>query len=232
MLPTGTRIYAIGDIHGRADLLRTTVEKIDQHIASSPVDRKILLCVGDYIDRGPASKEVIDVLVRCRKKYECVFLRGNHETFVSKFLDDPDVLDSWRSYGGLETLLSYGLRPGLRPDETERQTLAKQFAAAFPSEHHAFLDSLRPFYVCGEILFVHAGVRPNVPLDRQQEGDLLWIREEFLEYTKPYELFVVHGHTPVRSAEIRTNRVNIDTGAYATGRLTCIAIEGSAVQAL
>jgi serine/threonine protein phosphatase 1 len=110
--------------------------------------------------------------------------------------------------------------------------LAEAFAAAIPSEHVAFLHALSPFYVCGGLLFVHAGIRPNVPLGQQEERDLLWIREEFLEYEAPFELFVVHGHTPVRTAEVRSNRINIDTGAYATGRLTCIAIEGSTINAL
>jgi hypothetical protein len=231
-LVPGTRIYAIGDIHGRADLLKSTLQKIDDHHTRLPVDRKILLFVGDYVDRGPASKQVIDLLIGCGKKHECVFLKGNHETFLTGFLEDPHVLDSWRSYGGLETLMSYGLQPSFKPDEAECEALSEEFGAAIPSEHLVFLHSLQPSYVCGGLFFVHAGVRPNVPLARQVERDLLWIREEFLEYDSPFELFVVHGHTPVRTAEVRSNRVNIDTGAFATGRLTCIAIEGSMIDAL
>lgn len=228
-LSSGIRIYAVGDIHGRADLLRTTLEKIDADRSSRPVKRSMLVFLGDYVDRGPSSKEVIDLLLECKKTRESVFLKGNHETFISDFLKYPAVLDSWRTCGGLQTLLSYGVNPALSRNEVQQRKLAESFALAIPSDHVAFLQSLQLFFQCGEFLFVHAGVRPNLPLEQQEEKDLLWIREEFLEYEKSFGLFVVHGHTPISVPELRSNRLNIDTGAFATGRLTCVAIEGSTI---
>ncbi|MCG2645572.1 MULTISPECIES: metallophosphoesterase family protein [Bradyrhizobium] len=229
-LPAGVRIYAIGDIHGRADLLRSVLEQISSDCTKNPAERPMLVFLGDYIDRGPSSKEVLDILVRCKANIESIFLKGNHETFVSAFLQDPMALDSWRTCGGLETLHSYGLRPTLQPDIQERIDLAVQFATTLPDDHRAFLDSLQPWFQCGDVLFVHAGIRPNIPIAHQDESDFLWIREEFLNFTAPFEAFVVHGHTPVRVTDVRTNRLNIDTGAFVTGRLTCVAIEGSAVR--
>src|SRR2546423_4644367 len=158
-----------------------------------------------------------------------VFLRGNHDTFVHRFMSEPAVLDEWRLWGGLETLVSYGLKPSISPGALEQKQLARQLARSIPKRHLEFLDSLRPSFNCGDFLFVHAGIRPSVPLRKQKEEDLLWIRDEFLCYEERFEKFVVHGHTPVRTLDIRSNRINIDTGAFATGRLTCIAIEGSAI---
>jgi serine/threonine protein phosphatase 1 len=231
-LPPGIRIYAIGDIHGRADLLRTMLETIEQHRSGCPIDRMILVFLGDYVDRGPSSREVLDLLVACGRRHESVFLKGNHESLMWSFLQDSAVLDGWRTCGGLETLVSYGLRPSFNPNEGDKRDLAEQFVRAVPTTHVKFLQSLQLFFICGEFLFVHAGIRPNLPLEKQKERDLLWIREEFLEYEKEFQFFVVHGHTPVREPEIRPNRLNIDTGAFATGRLTCIAIEGSAISPL
>ncbi|EHR01490.1 metallophosphoesterase family protein [Bradyrhizobium sp. WSM471] len=229
-LPTGVRIYAIGDIHGRADLLRSVLENINSDYTRSPAERPILVFLGDYIDRGPSSKDVLDILVECKARIESVFLKGNHETFVLAFLQDPTALDSWRTCGGLETLHSYGLKPTLQPDMQERIDLAVQLATTLPDDHRAFLGSLQTWFQCGDVLFVHAGIRPNIPIAQQDESDLLWIREDFLDFRAPFEAFVVHGHTPVRVPDVRTNRLNIDTGAFVTGRLTCVAIEGSAVR--
>ena len=148
----------------------------------NPPERSMLVFLGDYIDRGPSSKEVLDILVECKSNIESVFLKGNHETFVSAFLQDPMILDSWRTCGGLETLHSYGLRPPLQPDMQERIDLAAEFATTLPNDHRAFLGSLQPWFQCGDFLFVHAGIRPNVPIAHQDERDLLWIREEFLEF--------------------------------------------------
>ena len=231
-LPPGIRIYAIGDIHGRADLLRIMLEKVGADQRQRPVDRSILLFIGDYIDRGPSSREVLDVLLECRGTSESVFLKGNHETFISRFLGDPAVLSEWRLWGGLETLLSYRLKPTFSPDERERTRLSEELARAIPIHHRAFLNSLQPSFRCGGFLFAHAGIRPGVPVADQVEKDLLWIREDFLGSEAPFGVFVVHGHTPVRAPEMRSNRLNIDTGAFATGRLTCAIIEGSAIMLL
>lgn len=231
-LPAGVRIYAIGDIHGRADLLRIMLEKIGIDRQQRPVERPILLFIGDYVDRGPSSREVIDILLKCRDAGESIFLKGNHETFITRFLKEPAVLSDWRQCGGLETLLSYGLKPSFSPDEGERAKLSEELAAAMSIDQLAFLNSLPLSFQCGDFLFVHAGIRPGIPLADQVEEDLLWIREDFLGSEAAFGVFVVHGHTPVREPEMRSNRINIDTGAFATGRLTCAVIEGAAITTL
>lgn len=229
-LPPGIRIYAIGDIHGRADLLEKLLGKVDADRKRRPVERTIAVFLGDYIDRGPSSKDVLDLLLDYRSIFESVFLKGNHEKFAIDFLQNPSMLENWRSCGGFETLLSYGLKPSFSSSAEERLRLSREFAEAMPSEHRNFLTSLQLYFECGEFLFVHAGIRPRVKLRDQEEKDLLWVREAFLGYEKPFELFVVHGHTPVRAPEMKSNRLNIDTGAFATGRLTCVAIEGSTIR--
>ncbi len=229
-LPDGVRVYAIGDIHGRADLLEETLSEIDvDRTSRPPACRAVTVFLGDYIDRGPASREVLDLLLGHRRTNETVFLRGNHETFVPRFLDEPAVLDEWRQCGGLETLVSYGLKPSIRPDANEQMVLVQELAKSIPRAHLEFLDSLDLSFDCGDFFFVHAGIRPGVPIRQQKEEDLLWIREEFLSFEQPFERFIVHGHTPVPQPDLRSNRINIDTGAFATGRLTSIVIEGSAI---
>jgi serine/threonine protein phosphatase 1 len=228
-LPDGLRVYAIGDIHGRADLLKALLQQIDADCLLYPSIRPIVVFLGDYIDRGPASKEVLDLLLGCERTKETIFLKGNHETFVHRFLSEPAILDEWRLCGGLETLVSYGLKPSINPGAREQTQLAEELARAIPKRHLEFLESLDLSFSCGDFLFVHAGIRPGVPIRKQSEEDLLWIREEFLSCEERFEKFVVHGHTPVPAVDIRTNRINIDTGAFATGRLTCIVIEGDSI---
>jgi serine/threonine protein phosphatase 1 len=231
-LPNGVRIYAVGDIHGRSDLVNRVLGGIDDDCQRRPVDRPITVFIGDYIDRGPGSRAVLDLLLRWRRDNEAVFLLGNHETFLTRFLADSRTLNEWRQNGGFETLLSYELKPTISPDRREQVRLADQLADAIPPQHLNFLASLDLSFCCGDFLFVHAGVRPGVPIEEQTEDDLLWIREEFLAHEQPFERFVVHGHTPVNAPDLRSNRINIDTGAFATGRLTCIVIEGSAIAQL
>jgi serine/threonine protein phosphatase 1 len=231
-LPHGIRIYAIGDIHGRSDLLSRLLGCIEVDLRERPVERAITVFVGDYIDRGPHSRNVIDLLLHWRESNDAVFLRGNHETFLPRFLSDSRTLEEWRKYGGLETLLSYGLQPSINPDRAEQERLAHQLASSLPKEHFHFLESLEPFYSCGDFFFVHAGIRPGIPIDEQAEEDLFWIREEFLAYEQPFECFIVHGHTPVEAIDFRSNRINIDTGAFATGCLTCVVIEGNDITQL
>jgi serine/threonine protein phosphatase 1 len=228
-LPDGLRIYAIGDIHGRADLLAALLRQIDADCALYPSSRPIVVFIGDYIDRGPASREVLDLLLGCQRTRETVFLKGNHETLVRRFLSVPAVLDEWRLCGGLETLVSYGLKPSINPGVAEQRRLANELAKSIPKPHLEFLDSLKLSFSCGDFLFVHAGIRPGVPIRKQSEEDLLWIREEFLSCDQRFEKFVVHGHTPVPTPDFRSNRINIDTGAFATGRLTCIVIESTSI---
>jgi serine/threonine protein phosphatase 1 len=154
-----------------------------------------------------------------------VFLKGNHEVYFTDFLNNPLILDDWRKYGGLETLISYGLRPSAKTTANQNVELAAELERLLPQSHRNFLLRLKTFYVCGDYFFVHAGVRPGIALNLQRENDLLWIRDEFLRYEKPFDKIIIHGHTPVLQPEILSNRINIDTGAYATGILTCLMIE-------
>jgi serine/threonine protein phosphatase 1 len=231
-VPEEVRIYAVGDVHGRADLLAPLLSQIEADAAGHPISRPIAVFVGDYIDRGPASKEVIELLLAWRRRKEAVFLKGNHEDFLLKFLQNAAVLDDWRHCGGLKTLIAYGLKPPISPTPFEQAQLARDLARVLPETHRAFLQALELSFTCGDFLFVHAGVRPLIPIEQQAEDDLLWIREEFLLWEREFEKIVVHGHTPVHEPDIRANRINIDTGAFATGRLTCMVFEGADIAPL
>jgi serine/threonine protein phosphatase 1 len=231
-LPNGVRIYAISDIHGCADLLQQMFTVIDRDLANAPSKRAIHVFLGDYIDRGPESCRTIDLLINRSLDHEAVFLKGNHEAFLFDVLKSPHHLQSWKQFGGLQTLASYGLRPTLNPDEAEQAELIKELAQRIPSYQRRFFNNLRLRFVCGDFFFVHAGVRPGVPLAQQSEQDLLWIRDEFLESEERFSKYIVHGHTAVQQPDIRPNRINIDTGAYATGNLTLLTIQGGSILAL
>lgn len=222
----GIRIYAIGDVHGRADLLQVQLAQIAADERSYRCPRSKIVFLGDYIDRGPDSKGTIDLMLACARTREVVFLKGNHEIFLRRFLDFPHSLDEWRCFGGLETLVSYGLRPSLSRSHSDYEKLSRELRDALPPQHLTFIDALPLSFSCGDFFFVHAGIRPGIALHEQTESDLLWIRDDFLHHGKPFERYVVHGHTPIDAPDIRSNRVNIDTGAFATGRLSCIVIEG------
>jgi serine/threonine protein phosphatase 1 len=228
-LPDGVRIYAVGDVHGRADLLDQVLSRIDADLAGDPNCRPVQVFLGDYVDRGPSSCGVLDRLIKRSRTHEIVCLKGNHESYVLEFLRNPAILDDWRMFGGLQTLQSYGLRPSLNADSTEQVELAMALDASLPNHHRAFLGSLSPSFICGDFFFVHAGVKPGIQLEQQQEEDLLWIRDDFLLCEEDFGKMIVHGHTPVRDPDIRHNRINIDTGAYTTGRLTCLIIEGDEI---
>jgi len=231
-LPEGVRIYAIGDVHGRADLLERLLTRIDAHIARHPIVRPIQLMIGDYIDRGPSSREVLDLLTKWTWLREMILLRGNHDTFVREFLQQPATLREWSRIGGLETLMSYGVRPSINADAAAQREIARAFDAALPMAHRMFLNNLISSFSCGGYFFAHAGVRPGVPLREQRDDDLLWIRDDFLLHEDDFGKIVVHGHTPVGEIDIRPNRINIDTGAYVTGRLSCLVMEGDHVEPL
>jgi serine/threonine protein phosphatase 1 len=224
-VPEGLRIYAIGDVHGRADLLKGVFAAIDVDLAVSPPAQALHVLLGDYIDRGPASREVVDLIIDRGRAHRMVLLKGNHESYASRFLRDPTVLGEWRQLGGLQTLVSYGLSPSVNADDNEAGELSRRFAAILPDSHARFFSGLNASFSCGDFFFVHAGVKPGVPLDRQREEDLLWIRDDFLLHEEDFGMMVIHGHTPVRDPDFRDNRINIDTGAYATGKLTCLIIE-------
>jgi len=231
-LPDGVRVYAIGDVHGRADLLQSLLTVIDADLARSAPQRAIQVFLGDYVDRGPDSRGVLDLLIARSKSHETVCLKGNHEVFLLEVLKDPARLQEWRHYGGLLTLVSYGITPTMNPSPEQQVELIKGLKRALPPEHLAFLLQLRSSFTCGDFFFVHAGVKPGVALDRQKDQDLLWIREEFLACEERFGKYIVHGHTPVGAPDIRPNRINIDTGAYATGNLTLLTIQGDSLLAI
>jgi serine/threonine protein phosphatase 1 len=224
-VPHGTRIYAVGDVHGRADLLQALFTRIDADLQAYPIAQSVQVFLGDYIDRGPQSRRVLDLLIARRRKHVMLCLKGNHETFAAQFLNSPSVLSDWRRVGGIDTLLSYGVKPSTSDDPEVQQETAAAFRQALPDSHHRFIHGLALSFTCGDFFFAHAGVRPGIPLRQQSRQDLLWIREEFLLHEEGFGKIVVHGHTPAREPEIRPNRINIDTGAYATGRLTCLVLE-------
>lgn len=228
-LPEGMRVYAIADVHGRADLLNQAFERIDADLAAHPTSEAIEVFLGDYVDRGPSSREVIDLLIKRGSDHVAIFLAGNHETFLSEFLRNPAVFDNWKQYGGLATLSSYGVRAPTNPVPSEQLDLSLALNSRIPSSHRTFLDNLKPFFICGDFFLVHAGVRPRVPLMEQNVNDLLSIREDFLSYKGEYGKIIIHGHTPVREPDVRSNRINIDTGAYFTGKLTCLRLESDQI---
>jgi serine/threonine protein phosphatase 1 len=172
---------------------------------------------GRYIDRGPAPSQVIDMLIDRGQHHETIFLKGNHEAMLLDLFRDPEGFPTFKQYGGLQTLLSYGVIPSVNPDPDEQQSPIKPLAQKIADPHRRFFDDLRPKFFCGDFFFVHAGVNPGIPLRKQKEEDLLWIRDEFLSSDKNFGKFIVHGHTPVPKPDMRPNRINIDTGAYATG---------------
>jgi serine/threonine protein phosphatase 1 len=227
LVPAGRRIYAIGDIHGRADLLADLLSRIDSDLKERPTPGAIEVFIGDYIDRGPDSRQVIDLLIARRRRHNVLFLKGNHEACALQFLKEPMILTKWKRMGGINTLLSYGVTPA-RGDELQAQhEAAMAFRRALPEDHLRFVQGLAVSFTCGDFFFAHAGARPGVPLAHQSQQDLLWIREDFLLHEEEFEKVVVHGHTPSDAPDVRPNRINIDTGAYATGRLTCLVLEGS-----
>ena len=177
-VPEGTRIYAIGDVHGRLDLLESVLARIDTDMGGHPASNAIRVFLGDYIDRGPDSKRVLDRLVDYCVTHPTVCLMGNHEAFLREFLKDPDVLTVWRHCGGLDTLLSYGLTPKTGTDALDQQELASELERILPSSHREFLSGLKQWFTCGDFFFVHAGIRPGICLTEQSEDDLLWIRED------------------------------------------------------
>jgi len=225
-LPAELRIYAIGDIHGRLDLLSELLARISSDIALRPTARPLYVFLGDYIDRGSASRETIDRLIEHGKTHESIFLKGNHELIAIKCLSDRGLFDQWLRLGGLETLVSYGVPAETLANGKQIAELQSAFHGALPQAHFRFFRDLKNSFECGDFFFAHAGVKPNVELSRQKENDLLWIRGEFLTSKDDFGKIVVHGHTPAREIEVGPNRVNIDTGAFATGRLSCLVLEG------
>lgn len=226
-LPPGLRIYAIGDLHGRADLLERLHAEIAEELAASPPERALIVYLGDYLDRGFGSAEVLErLLASPLPSLEPVFLKGNHEAMALAFLEDPIGAAAWLEFGGRETLKSYGLEPPGKLDREALLELREAWCRRLPPAHLHFLKGLRLKFEVGDYLFVHAGIDPSRPLSRQRERDLLWMREPFLSAKGPFGKVVVHGHTPVPEPENLPWRINLDTGAFLSGRLTALVLEG------
>ena len=234
VVPDNTRIYAVGDIHGRADLLKRLMRKIEADADAAAEPRKILVFLGDYVDRGFQSKEVIDFLLDGDfSRFETYFLRGNHEAAFETFLSDPEFGPQWARFGGAETLMSYGIQPPrAKTVAAEWTEVCDQLNQVLPAAHRHFLSSLSLYECFGDYVFVHAGLKPGQPLDAQSEKDILWIRDEFLSDDQPFEQMIVHGHTPISEPHRDHRRIGIDTGAYLTGKLTAACLFGSNVSFL
>jgi serine/threonine protein phosphatase 1 len=227
-VPPGVCVYAVGDIHGRVDLLCELHRLIAEDASQlTPGTDKVVVYVGDFVDRGMESRQVIDVLIdRPLPEFSAVHLLGNHDAWLLSFLIDPQIGPTWLRYGGDATLHSYGVAVGLqRDDHGFHEKLQGQLRDRVPRRHVDFLQSLELSYESGDFLFAHAGVRPTLPLDQQTAEDLLWIREPFLSWRRDLDRVVVHGHTVVATPVVRNNRIGIDTGACWTGSLTCLVLE-------
>lgn len=240
--PEGLCLYAVGDIHGRMDLLTRLVELIDADAATLPEGTKPqIVFLGDYIDRGLQSRDVIEYFASgALDRYDPVFLLGNHEEALMRFLQEANFGSQWTRYGGGETLYSYGFAPpNTRASLNSHEEMAKvrdawtrlwtEFRARLPEAHLTFLQSLKPYHVAGDYLFVHAGLRPGLGLEEQTQRDMLWIREEFLEDGAPFDHLIVHGHTPEDAIHRDDRRIGLDTGAFLTGRLSAARLFGTDV---
>ena len=235
-VPDGECVYAIGDVHGRFDLLKKLIVEIGDDAERLPDGTNFtLLFLGDYIDRGLQSCQVIDFLISDElENCETVFLKGNHEEALLRFLQNPDFGEEWAVYGGAETLYSYGLQPP-PPRTSDAQDARRQssrawhalwndFSAKLPPEHLKFYQNLKYSTVIGDYVFVHAGLRPNVPMEKQNTHDMLWIRDEFLAAKEDFSHVVVHGHTPTEAPYRDNRRICVDTGAYISGQLTAVRL--------
>lgn len=228
-VPEGSRVYVIGDIHGRADLLENLHDLVRRDAGQYPGGRRVIIYLGDYVDRGLNTREVIDMLLGPPPEgFERVCLKGNHEAMMLDFLDDEAAGPGWMELGGKATLLSYavGVEGGFTAAEGMKKARV-QLHEKLPQAHLAFLRQLPLTHIEGDYLFVHAGIRPGVPIEEQVEQDLIWIREPFLSSTAEHGKIVVHGHTIAGGEpDVTERRIGIDTAAYATGALTCLVLAG------
>ena len=224
----GYRAYAIGDIHGRLDLLDQLLAQIEADIAARRTKQNLVVFLGDLIDRGPQSAQVVERLRTWQPRdATTIFLCGNHEEVLLRVLaGERNILADWLKFGGVECLASYGLDAAGLSDLSNVEAAAA-VRAVIPTEHQAFLASFSDTFRFGDYLFVHAGIRPGLGVAAQAQKDLRWIRDPFLEDRTDHGFVVVHGHTISEAVEERINRIGIDTGAYRTGVLTAMAIEGS-----
>ncbi|HUE78807.1 MAG TPA: metallophosphoesterase [Sphingomicrobium sp.] len=226
-VPDGYRVYAIGDIHGRLDLLDDALARIEVDIDSRELAQNIIVFLGDLIDRGPSSAQVVErVRTYWRQGVRTVFLIGNHEEVLIRLLrGESRFLRDWLSFGGAECAKSYGVSATTLKRMDPAQAVAA-LREKIPEDHRTFLQNFVDTFRIGSYLFVHAGIRPGVPLSEQNQTDLRWIREPFLENSEDHGFIVVHGHTINEQISVRENRIGLDTGAYRTGVLTAIGLEG------
>jgi serine/threonine protein phosphatase 1 len=220
-LPPGQRVYAIGDVHGCLDRLQTMHELIAEDLAARPAEEAVLVHLGDYVDRGPDSAGVVARLAAGAPLPDVptVNLMGNHEHMMLAALatGETETTELWLANGGADSLQSWGVPRSAQP---------REWPSYLPMPHLMFLRDLAMRHEAGGYLFVHAGIRPGIPLDRQSRHDLMWIREPFLSWNESYGPVVVHGHTPRPEPVVRPNRIGIDTGAVMGGVLTCAVLEG------
>jgi serine/threonine protein phosphatase 1 len=225
-LPPGHRVYAVGDVHGRLDLFDRLIESIRQDNAARPAAEVTLILLGDLIDRGPDSSGVVDRARAGVPWARTIAIMGNHEAVMLDVLDGKgDLLRNWLGFGGKAALRSWGVAESVLEGGSQEDILDAA-RRAVPAAARAWLGRMRPNLRMGDYYFVHAGIRPGVPLDKQIDEDRLWIREDFLESKKKHGAMIVHGHSINTEVEERTNRIGLDTGAYASGRLTAIGLEG------
>lgn len=233
-IPEGRRVYAVGDIHGRADLLEKMHEIIAADAKAHSHKDLLMVYLGDYLDRGPYVRETIDLLLTGRPRgFESVHLMGNHEQILLNFLKKPDILSMWLGVGGLSTLMSYGLKPpGSGFTAENAHDLCDELQEKMPREHLDFITNLRPSHQVGDCMFVHAGIRPHVAMEEQNPEDFYWIRDEFLNSEFDHGKLIIHGHTISENIQQHSNRIGVDTGAYATGILSCAVLEDRKVDFL
>ena len=226
-IPDGQRVYAVGDIHGRLDLFEALVAAIEADDAARAPAETLIVLLGDLVDRGDDSRGVIEFARDLQRRRPVRILAGNHEEMFLRILSDIETFRHFIRHGGRETLLSYGINHGQfqAASMEEAQQLASE---AVPADHLAFLESFEDMIQLGDYLFVHAGIDPRLPIDQQRSRDLRWIREPFLSHEGSHGVVVVHGHTICDEPEDCGNRIGIDTGAFMSGRLTALILEGTA----
>lgn len=227
-IPAGQRVWAIGDVHGRRDLLDLLLDRIEAHERPLAAADVSLVFLGDLVDRGPDSKGVMERVAQLRAGARPVrVLRGNHDdVFQRAVAGDVRALRYLIQIGGRSTVTSYGIGDE-DYDALDFPELTQRLVELVPAAHVALLEAMETSVEIGDYLFVHAGIRPNVPIAEQTAEDLCWIRGEFLDHRRPFEKFIVHGHSITAEPDIRSNRIGIDTGAYDSNRLTAIVLEGT-----
>jgi serine/threonine protein phosphatase 1 len=225
-IPAGQRVYAVGDIHGRLDLLEALISAIEEDDAEAGAAETTVILLGDLVDRGPDSAGVIARAREWQGRRRVRILAGNHEEMFLKSFKKVETLRHFLRFGGRETILSYGIdrRAYQKASVEEVQAMMEQ---AVPVEDRRFIEGFEDMIAIGGYVFVHAGIVPGVPLEEQRRQDLRWIREPFLSHADSFGAVVVHGHTICDDPEDRGNRIGVDTGAYISGRLTALVLEGT-----